>query len=213
MQQEKSNNSGIWNSAEEKLVLASKSAARGRLLEQAGIPFERDPAIIDERGLEAAFIGSGGSLEGLALMLAQAKAIDVSHRHPGVLCLGADQVLVLAGGFIHKAETIVDAVRNLQRLSGRAHLLVSAFAIARDALVACEGLDSAKMTVRLLHERQIALYLRLAGSSVLESVGGYLLEGVGIHIFEKIEGDNSSILGLPMLGVLSALRGQSALLL
>ena len=106
-----------------------------------------------------------------------------------------------------------DAVDNLRALSGRGHLLLSAFAIARDARVICEGVDRAKMTVRLLNEKQISLYLQLVGPSVLESVGGYMLEAAGIHIFEEIEGDNATILGLPLLGLLSALRNQGALLL
>jgi len=210
MQHERADNANIWNLAE-KLVLASKSAVRGRLLEQAGIPFERDPANLDERSLEAAFVGNGGNFDGLATMLAQAKAIEASRRHPGVLCIGSDQVLIFAGSVIHKADTIPDVIGNLQRLSGRTHLLLSAFAIALDARVIRKGVDHAKMTMRFLDEEQMALYLRLVGPSALESVGGYMLEGAGIYLFEKIEGDSATILGMPLLRVLSALREEGAL--
>ena len=212
MEHENADNSNIWNSPQ-KLILASRSATRHRLLEQARIPFEPDPANIDERCLESEFVACGGRLENIARLLAQAKAIDVSRRHPGSLCLGADQVLVVAGRVLHKAESLADLESHLQKLSGRVHLLLSAFAIARDAQVMCEGVEVARMTVRPLDEGQIALYLRCAGSDVYETVGGYMFETVGVHIFEKIEGDNATILGLPILPVLSALRRQGALLL
>ena len=212
MHSEVADSAKIWNSAKS-LVLASKSTARGILLERAGVPFERDPANIDERGIESAFIGHGGNVEGLAAVLAQAKAIEVSRRHQRALCLGSDQVLIFEGDTIHKAESTPEVFDNLQRLSGRAHLLVSAFAIALDARVIRNGVDQAKMTMRVIDDERMALYLRFVGPGVLESVGGYMLEAAGIQLFEKIEGDEATLLGMPLLGVLSALREQCALLL
>jgi septum formation protein len=205
-------NINIWN-PQEQLILASNSAIRRRLLEQAGIPFEWETAKVDERAVEAAFRICGGNIEALPVILAQGKSIAVSRYHPGALCLGADQVLILDGRILHKAETLADAANNLQELSGRAHLLISAFAIARDTRVVCDGMDTATMTMRLLDANQSALYLRCAGSSVLESVGAYMFESAGVHIFEKTEGNKATILGLPILEVLSGLRREGALLL
>jgi septum formation protein len=202
----------MWNS-HERLILASKSAIRRRLLEQSGIPFEWESAKIDERGLELAFLTCGGNIQILPVILAQAKSIDVSRRYPGALCLGADQVLILDGRLFHKAETLADAASHLQELSGRTHLLISAFAIARDTRVVCEGADRAAMTMRWLDRDEAALYLLYAGPSVLESVGAYMFEGAGVHIFEKVDGDSATILGLPILKVLSGLRREGALLL
>jgi septum formation protein len=195
----------MWNS-HQPLILASKSAIRRRLLEQTGIPFECGTAKIDERGIELAFLSCGGNIQTLPVILAQAKSMDVSRRYPGALCLGADQVLILDGRLFHKAETLADAASHLQDLSGRTHVLISAFAIARDAQIVCEGADLAAMTMRSLGAEEIARYLRNAGSGVLDSVGAYQFEGAGIHLFEKVEGDSATILGLPNLKVLSALR-------
>jgi len=202
----------IWNSRE-RIILASKSATRRRLLEQTGIPFKCKIPKTDERALELEFLSCGGDIQTLPAILAQAKSIDVSRCYPGAMCLGADQVLILDGRLFHKAETIADAISSLQELSGRTHILISAFAIARDARVVCDGSDRAAMTMRSLDSDDLALYLLCAGSSVLESVGAYMFEGAGIHIFEKVVGDSATILGLPILKVLSGLRREGALLL
>jgi septum formation protein len=204
----------LWISRD-KLVLASKSASRRRLLESAGLVFDVEAAEVDERALESEFLAAGGASEpsALALALARAKAQAVSARRPGALCVGADQILTFEGRVLHKSETLEDAARTLRTLSGRSHRLISAFAIAREGRIIDEGQERAELTMRALDSRQIALYLACAGAEALASVGVYQVEGLGVHLFDAIEGDHATILGLPMLKLLSCLRREGALAL
>ncbi|MGD1037887.1 MAG: Maf family protein [Roseiarcus sp.] len=195
----------------EKLVLASKSASRRHLLENAGLPLEVEAADVDERAFESEFFARGGASEALALALARAKALEVSARRPGALCIGADQILTLEGRLLHKSETLESAVRTLRSLCGRTHRLTSAFAIAREGRILHEDQERADLTMRALDSRQIALYLACAGPGVLASVGVYQIEGLGVHLFDAIEGDHATILGLPMLKLLACLRGEGML--
>jgi septum formation protein len=195
------------------IALASKSASRRALLAGVGLPFEVEPADIDERGVEQALSQRGEPAGGLALALARAKALAVSARRPQALTLGADQTLILDGRPMHKAPTRAAAADALQTLSGRGHRLVSAFALARDGAILAEDSDSADMTMRALDAAQIARYLDIAGPAVLASVGAYQIEGLGAHLFESISGDHATILGLPMLKLLAALRGLGLLAL
>jgi septum formation protein len=143
--------------------------------------------------------------------LAQAKAVDVSRRHPEAFCVGADQVLTLDGRIFHKAETIQDAATHLARLSGRTHRLTSALAIAKGGRLEHEAEDHADMTMRSLSAAQIDLYLRFVGEIALTSVGAYQVEKFGVHLMEEIRGDHATILGLPILALLSWLRREGAL--
>ena len=202
----------LWISRD-KLVLASKSASRRRLLESAGLPVEVEAADIDERALESEFLAGGGASEPLALALARAKAQKVSARRPGALCVGADQILTLDGRVLHKSATTQEAARTLWALSGRTHRLISAFAVARDGRILGEGQDHADLTMRALDSRQIALYLACAGPGALASVGAYQVEGLGVCLFDAVDGDHTTILGLPMLKLLSCLRREGALAL
>jgi septum formation protein len=195
------------------LILASKSASRRALLGAAGLPFEVEPAGIDERGVEDRVGPQDEAGIGLAVALARAKALAVSARRPGALTLGADQTLILDGQPMHKAPTRAAAAAALQAMSGRRHRLVSAFALARDGVILAEDSDSADMTMRALDAAQIARYLDIAGPAVLASVGAYQIEGLGAHLFESISGDHATILGLPMLKLLAALRGLGLLAL
>ena len=195
------------------LILASKSASRRALLGAAGLPFEVEPAGIDERGVEDRLGPQDEAGIGLAVALARAKALAVSARRPGALTLGADQTLTLDGQPMHKAPTRAAAAAALQAMSGRSHRLASAFALARDGVVLAEDGDSAEMTMRALDATQIARYLDIAGPAVLASVGAYQIEGLGAHLFESINGDYATILGLPMLKLLAALRGLGLLAL
>jgi septum formation protein len=197
----------------ERLILASKSASRRQMLASAGLAFDVEAAEIDERALEADFLARGEAPEDLALALARAKALEVSNRRPGALCLGADQTLSLEGRLIHKSTTSEEAARTLAALSGRRHRLTAAFALARNGSVVGEDVDSAVLAMRALDARAIALYLANAGTAVLASVGVYQIEGLGVHLFESIEGDHTTILGLPMLKLLACLRGEGALAL
>jgi septum formation protein len=195
------------------IVLASKSASRRAVLAAAGLPFEVEPAEIDERGIEAAATPRGAASAALAEALARAKALAVSGRRPGALTLGADQTLSLDGEILHKAPTRAAAAEALAALSGRRHRLTSAFALARDGAILAADSDSAELTMRALDAAQIARYLDIAGPSVLASVGAYQIEGLGLHLFDSICGDHATILGLPMLKLLAALRALGLLAL
>jgi septum formation protein len=204
--------SSLWIGASP-LRLASQSASRRALLAAAGVPFDSQPAEIDERALEAELLRKGEAGAGLATALARAKAHAVSARHPDALTLGADQTLSLGGRLLHKSATLADAAAALAAMSGRTHRLTSAFALAQGGRVIAEDSDVADLTMRALDEEQIARYLGAAGASVLASVGAYQLEGLGVHLFDRIEGEHSVILGLPMLKLLAALRGLGQLAL
>ncbi|WP_438345261.1 Maf family protein [Methylorubrum populi] len=197
----------LWR-APAPLLLASASATRRDLLASAGLPVETAPARIDERALEA----EGGVLAPLELArrLARAKAEEVAARHPGRVVIGADQVLECEGRVFHKPADLAAAHAHLARLQGRTHQLHSAVAITRDGAVE-DFVETARLTMRPLDAAAIDAYLRLAGAAVTTSVGAYQLEGLGIHLFERVEGDHSTILGLPLTPLLARLRGMGLL--
>jgi septum formation protein len=180
------------------------------LVESAGLPVEVEAPGVDERRIEAAVQGSP---QDLARRLAAEKALAVSGRRPARIVVGADQVLALDGAIMHKPVDGAAARRQLARLSGRTHHLHSAFAIAQDGAVLRDGLDTARLTMRALDDIAIGRYLDLAGEDVTRSVGGYRLESVGVHLFGRIEGDHTTILGLPLLPLLAALRSLDLLVM
>lgn len=191
------------------LVLASKSQARRVLLAASGIPFEAIDSGIDERGIQAALgLGADGGL--VAATLAREKARAISSEHPGRLVLGADQTLSLDGGLVSKPEDRAAARRQIVAMSGHTHTLHAAVCLTRDGIVVAEDCAEAHLTCRAFSEAFVDCYLDLCGDSVLASVGGYAIEGLGIHLFEAIEGEQSTILGLPMLALLRMLRGIGA---
>lgn len=189
------------------LVLASGSATRLQLLEAAGLPVEVIKPVLDERAIEAEFLAMGGSPLGVAGALAEAKALSVSPRFADRLVLSADQMLICEGRPFHKPEDAAGAERQIAMLAGRKHELTSAFALTRDGRVIGRGARSAVLTMRPLTPESIKRYVGLAGQAATTSVGGYQLEGLGIHLFEAVEGDHFTILGLPMLELLTTLRG------
>ncbi len=191
------------------LVLASQSRARQALLTQAEIPFEAIPADIDERGIaKASGLSSPGEIAGL---LAREKAAFVSNRHPGRLVLGADQTLALGARGFNKPADRAEAAKQLRELAGRRHELHSAIALVRSGITLFSDVVIARMTMRPLTDDEISAYLNQAGDKALSSVGGYQVEGLGVHLFDGIHGDHFTILGLPLLPLLAFLRSQKLL--
>ena len=196
----------------EPLLLASTSTVRRSLLEAAGIPVEVESSGLDERALEAS-AGAGLEPGALGLLLACEKALAVSRRRPERLVIGADQVLEADGRTWPKPSSAPDACAQLARLAGRTHLLHSAVAIAQDGRVLHQVVEAAQLTLRDLGPAAIATYVAAAGEAVTRSAGGYEVEGLGIHLFSRVEGEHSTILGLPLLPTLTALRGLGLLAL
>lgn len=195
------------------LVLASTSATRMALLASAGLVFETARPEVNERAVEAQALAGGAAPETLAVTLARAKALAVSRVRPASLVVGADQTLALERRLFHKPTGREAAREQIAALAGRTHALQSGVAIAREGAIVAEYVASARLTMRALDARAIDLYLDLAGDAVTASVGGYQLEGVGAHLFERVEGDHSTILGLPIFPLLAALRDLRALAL
>ena len=193
------------------IVLASGSPARRALLANAGLAFTVVPSTLDERVVEAPLIAGGAAPAEIATALADAKAAKVSRQRPDALVIGADQTLDCDGHRGTKSETMAEARAQLQRLAGRAHRLHSAVAVARGGAVAWRHLDSATLIMRPLAAAEIDAYLGRVGEDILKSVGVYQLEGEGIRLFERIEGDYFTILGLPLLPLLAYLRSQGAI--
>jgi septum formation protein len=190
-----------------RLVLASGSASRARMLTAAGVDFITAPADIDE----AALMPVDGDAGAAALALAGLKALSVSEHRPGALVLGGDSILDFEGERISKSPDVAAAKVLLTRLSGKTHRIVSAAVLARDGQVVWRQVGEGTLTLRRLSPAFIDAYLAAAAPAVLASVGCYHLEGRGAQLFDRIEGDFFSILGLPLLAVLAALRQQGLL--
>ncbi len=192
-----------------RLILASQSRTRQALLANAGIGFEAVTAEIDERAVQQA---SGLSAPGeIASLLAREKALSVSARQPGKFVIGADQTLALGERLFSKPAGRAQAAEQLRALAGQRHELHSAVAVARDGKILFEAVAIAGMTMRRLGEAEIDVYLDEAGDAVTSSVGAYQLEGLGVHLFERTEGDHFTILGLPLLPLLAFLRSERLL--
>lgn len=164
---------------------------------------------IDERAVEAAMGLEAKDGEILATVLAEAKATDVSGGHPEAFVIGCDQTLTLDGQIFHKPVNLEEARRNLLRLSGRTHHLNSAVAIAVNSETVWRYTGIARLTMRSFDAAYVGRYLARAGQAVLGSVGVYRIEGEGIHLFEKVEGDYFTIVGLPLLPLLKELRDRN----
>jgi septum formation protein len=191
------------------LVLASGSASRWRLLTAAGVPFTVDPADLDEDTLMATL--RGAAAETMARTLAEQKALAVSRRHPGSVVLGGDSVIAFGGDYLSKCVTLDKARILLQRLSGQTHLLVSAAALARDGALLWAHISPCHMTMRELSPQFLEDYLAQEGAAILSSVGCYHFEGRGAQLFDRMDGDYFSVLGLPLLPVLVQLRKEGLL--
>jgi septum formation protein len=198
----------IWR-GKAPLVLASQSRARQMLLGNAGLAFEAVPAEIDERTIqqESGLLKPGE----IAALLAQEKALFVSSTMPDRYVVGADQTLALGQRLFSKPAGRAQAADQLRALAGNTHELHSALAVARDGKILLSEVAIARMTMRQLSGDEIRTYLDTAGEAVTTSVGAYQLEGLGVHLFDRIEGDHFTILGLPLLPLLAFLRGQGLL--
>ena len=188
------------------LILASQSQTRKALLQQAGLVFSATPAKLDERALEDATLAAGGDGRDVALLLAQRKALSVAAEHPGAIVIGADQTLSLGTELLHKPNDRDQAAAQLDHLRGKTHRLHAAVALARDDQLLWSDIETAELTMRDFSVEERDDVLNREGEAVLGSVGSYRLEGPSIRLFETVTGDYFTILGLPLLPLLAALR-------
>jgi septum formation protein len=198
----------LWLAADS-LVLASRSVARRTLLQAAGIAVELRPADLDERSVEANALSQGPAA--IAAFLAREKAAAVAALCPGRLVLGADQTLALGARRFSKPVDRASARAQLAALCGRTHELHSAIAFVQDATVLFEHVDTARLTMRSFSQHFLDHYLDDVGTAATASVGAYQIEGPGIQLFERIDGDYFTILGLPLLPALDFLRQRGCL--
>jgi septum formation protein len=196
--------------ASQPLVLASRSAVRRTLLEAAGVPVSVYAADIDERSVEAEALSMPAA--DIAALLARAKASLVAKSHAGRLVLGADQILTLEGKRFAKPADRGAARKQLRALAGRTHELHSAVAVVQDAGTLFQHADTARLTMRALSDRFLDSYLDAVGNAAMASVGAYQLEGFGAQLFEQIDGDYFTILGLPLLPALDFRRRHGSLM-
>jgi septum formation protein len=193
------------------LILASKSAARSALLSGAGVPFEATGSGVDEDALKAGLLAEGFGPRDIADALAEAKAVKVSAGRPGALVIGADQTLDLDGALFDKPASMADATERLRMLRGRTHKLHSAVVVARDGAPIWRTVETARLTMRTFSDAYLEGYLARGGTELLSSVGAYQLEGEGVQLFSRIEGDYFTILGLPLFGLFDLLRRHGVL--
>ncbi len=195
----------------QKLILASGSPFRRALLENAGVAFEVVRPAIDERAVEAPLAETGATAEDVAQVLAEAKALAVGETYPEALVIGSDQTLSLGERIFHKPADMEGARRHLLALSGRTHQLNSAVVLTRGSETLWRHVSIASLTMRTLSPAFIGRHLARVGERALASVGAYQIEGEGVQLFERIEGDYFTIVGLPLLPLLRQLRDTGAI--
>jgi septum formation protein len=188
------------------LILASSSAVRARLLRQAGVPFEVLAAEVDEGEVKASMLAEKLDASAIVNALAELKAIRVSIAHPQALVLGCDQILVFEGRLLDKSPDLAEARVLLQRLRGKAHKLLTACVLAKAGTPVWRRLERCTLWMRPFSDAFLDEYIQAEGDKVLASVGCYHLEGCGVQLFERVEGDYFSVLGLPLIPLLEALR-------
>lgn len=189
-----------------RLILASASASRRRLLEAAGVLFEVVPAHVDEALVKESLKAEGASAAHIAEVLAEMKAARISERFPDALVLGADQTLALGRETLDKPASMEEAAHQLSRLSGGRHMLPTAAVIAERGSPVWREIARPMVTFRPLTEAFIRSYLERMGAAALASVGACEVEGLGAQLVSRIDGDFYAVLGLPLLAVLEFLR-------
>jgi len=193
------------------IVLSSTSATRRALLSQAGLEFRTAKPPVDEAAVKEAMKSAGASAHDVASALAEKKASTVADILPGAYVIGADQMLDCDGEWFDKPADRAAARRQLQSLRGKTHWLITAAAIAHEGRIVWRCTETAHMTMRDFSDEFLDHYLDKAGDAAIGSVGAYQLEGAGAHLFQKVEGDFFSILGLPLIPLLVGLREAGAL--
>lgn len=193
------------------LVLASKSAHRAQILANAGLTFQQIASLLDERSIEAPLAEADVMPEDRAEILAEAKAVSVSEAQSGAFVVGCDQILSFDGEVLHKVQDMEAARRRLLQLQGATHMLHSAVVLCQNGQTLFRHVTPCAMTMRPLSPEAIGRHLSYAGKGVLSSVGAYQIEALGAHLFDTIDGDLFSIIGLPLLPLLSALREHGGL--
>jgi septum formation protein len=194
-----------------KLILASASRHRAKILDDAGLQFAQIESQLDERSIDAPLQQADILPEDRASILAEAKAVDVSERYRDHLVIGCDQILSIDQQVLHKCTSMEEARKRLLALSGRTHYLHSAVVLVRDGVTLWRHVSPCAMTMRKLTPEFIGRHLSDVGETVLNSVGVYQIEGQGVQLFESIEGDVFSIIGLPLLPLLQQLRKEGVI--
>ncbi|HUB96977.1 MAG TPA: Maf family protein [Stellaceae bacterium] len=192
----------------QEIVLASQSAVRLRLLAAAGLAVTADPSGIDENMIKARYHGE--QTEACALALAAAKAAHVAPRHPGALVIGADQILACKSVRFDKPRDGAEARQQLTSLRGREHALVTATVVMHGHETRWQHIERSRLLMRRFSDAFLDDYLAAMGPAICDTVGGYALEGTGVQLFERIEGDYFAILGLPLVPLLNFLRAEGA---
>lgn len=190
-----------------RLILASASQSRVKLLTSAGLTFEAIPANVDETAVKDAMQADDATALQCAEALADLKALKISQQHPDALVIGADQMLECEGTWFDKPPTMAAARDQLMALAGKTHLLPTVAVVATGGARIWHHVSAPRLTMRAFDDSFVAAYLERAGERVMTSVGAYQLEGLGVQLFHKVEGDFFTILGLPLLPLLDFLRG------
>ena len=193
-----------------RIILASGSAIRRKLMDDAGIEFEVIAKPVDERAIKDAMLAESARLQDIADTLAEAKSVRVSRIEPG-LVIGADQIMVMDGQLFDKPKDIDAARKRLKLMRGKTHYLVGAVVISENGSPVWRHLAKTKLTMRDFSDAFLEDYLKAEGELVTKSVGAYRFEGLGAQLFSHVEGDFFSILGLSLLPVMDYLRMRGAL--
>jgi septum formation protein len=193
------------------LILASRSATRVNILNNAGLKFSIEHPNVDEAPVRRAMIADGGDVEAGAVLLAEMKALEVSRAQPDAFTIGADQILECEGEWFEKPQTVSQGRAQLLNLTGKRHRLISSVVVAAGGVKIWEHTDQAQMTMRAIGDVFLEEYIGIMGDRMFSSVGGYQLEGVGSQLFSEVSGNHYTILGLPLLPLLGFLRSHDIL--